>query len=353
MSAQKFSHWLLTAPPWSRTSYYVGELAKECDAAKEGAEILKLRALVCDAGREVRTVSARRLRPRQQCPRLRLPRPEAPDPSANARRPLTRHTRAEKGLKNVAYYETTTATYATANTERTDTSARSRQGAGERSFESRGGASRCPRQSEQRSALPRRCVSGVDVGRMVKFTKDGKFVTTDDNAEISEEMDFIALADQTLVGWIKFNGQGEAPTREMGLLYDGYEMPPRDSLGDIDKSRWEIGLNGQPQDPWQHHVYLVLQSVGTSELFTYVTSSITGRRAIGNLLRHYDRMVKTHPHMYPIVRLKVGGFQHRDERVGWVPTPVIAVIGRKPRDDAAAPNAPAPARSDFNDDIPY
>jgi hypothetical protein len=190
------------------------------------------------------------------------------------------------------------------------------------------------------------------VGRMVKFTKDGKFVTTDDNAEISEETDFIALADQTLVGWIKFNGQGEAPTREMGLLYDGYEMPPRDSLGDIDQSQWEIGLNGQPQDPWQHHVYLVLQSVETSELFTYVTSSITGRRAVGNLLRHYDRMVKQHPHVYPFVRLKVGGFQHRDERVGWVPTPVLAVIGRKPRDDAAAPDKPV-VQPDFNDDIPY
>jgi hypothetical protein len=49
MSAQRFSDWLLTAPPWSRTSYHVGELAKECDAAKEGAEILKLRALVYNA----------------------------------------------------------------------------------------------------------------------------------------------------------------------------------------------------------------------------------------------------------------------------------------------------------------
>jgi hypothetical protein len=49
MSTQKFSDWLLTEPPWSRTSYYVGELAKECDAAKEGAEILKLRALVYNA----------------------------------------------------------------------------------------------------------------------------------------------------------------------------------------------------------------------------------------------------------------------------------------------------------------
>jgi hypothetical protein len=93
-------------------------------------------------------------------------------------------------------------------------------------------------------------------------------------------------------------------------------------------SKWQLGLDGKPADPWQHHVYLVLQRGDTGELFTYVTSSATGRRAIGNLLRHYDRMTRTNPDMFPVVRLKVGGFQHRDERVGWVATPVFAVVGR-------------------------
>jgi hypothetical protein len=190
------------------------------------------------------------------------------------------------------------------------------------------------------------------VGRMVKFAKEGRFITPDDDAEISGETDFIALVDQTLVGWIKFNGQGEAPDREMGLLYDGFIMPARASLGDSDPSKWELGLNGQPADPWQHQICLVLQNVETAELFTYATSSITGRRAIGNLLRHYDRMVKTHPDHYPIVRLKVGGFQHRDDRVGWVPTPVVATIGRKPREDAAAPDKPN-TKADFQDEISF
>jgi hypothetical protein len=31
MSAQKFSDWLTIAPPWSRTSYFIGELASACD----------------------------------------------------------------------------------------------------------------------------------------------------------------------------------------------------------------------------------------------------------------------------------------------------------------------------------
>jgi hypothetical protein len=170
------------------------------------------------------------------------------------------------------------------------------------------------------------------VGRMVKFAKEGEFKTPDDDAAISDDVDFVALTDQTQIGWIKFNGDGEPPDREMGLLYDGFVMQPRSALGDDDQAAWQIGLDGRPADPWQHQINLVLQRGDTAELFTYTTTSITGRRAIGNLLRHYDRMQKTHPDMYPVIRLKVGGFQHRDERVGWVPVPVLAVVGRAPEE---------------------
>jgi len=189
------------------------------------------------------------------------------------------------------------------------------------------------------------------VGRLIKFTKDGVFATTDDGVAISDDVDFVALVDQTLIGWIKFNGEGEPPSRVMGLLYDGFVLPPRHSLGDNDREQWEI-FNGAPQDPWQHTVYLVLERRDeTHELFTFVTSSITGRRAVGNLIRHYDRMQKTDTSAYPIVRLKVGGFQHRDDRIGWIKVPVIAVVGRAPKERAAKPDSSI--GTDLNDEIPY
>jgi hypothetical protein len=189
------------------------------------------------------------------------------------------------------------------------------------------------------------------VGRMIKFGKDGKFITADDDEAVSDDTDFIALCDQTLIGFIRFNGSGNPPDRAMGLLYDGFVMPPRETLGATDVSKWELGLDGKPQDPWQHHIYLVLQRGDSAEMFTYVTSSITGRRAIGNLLRHYDRLQKTHPDMYPVVRLKVGGFQHRDDRVGWVATPMLAVVGRQPKDSAAKPDTSLATQ--MGDEIPF
>jgi hypothetical protein len=96
---------------------------------------------------------------------------------------------------------------------------------------------------------------------------------------------------------------------------------------------------------------MMLQRADTGELFTFVTSSVTGRRAIGTLLRHYDRMQRTHPDQYPVIRLKIGGFQHKDDRVGWVKVPVLAVVGRQAKDDAARPDTSLAA--DMNDSLPF
>jgi hypothetical protein len=97
---------------------------------------------------------------------------------------------------------------------------------------------------------------------------------------------------------------------------------------------------------------LVLQNTKTQELFTFVTSSKTGRRAVGNLLKHYDRTRKTDAAYYPLINLAVGGFSHPDQRVGWVATPVFQVVGRIARADAAKPEELV-RHDEYNDEIPY
>jgi hypothetical protein len=189
------------------------------------------------------------------------------------------------------------------------------------------------------------------VGRLIKFGKEGTFITADDGEPVAEDVDFTVLADQTLIGWLRFHDDDRPPDRVMGLLYDGFRMPARAELGDTDRANWPAGLSGGPEDPWRHHIYLVLQHADTAELYTFVTPSRTGRRAVGNLLRHYDRMQRTHPNELPVVKLKVGGFQHKDERIGWVPTPVFAVVGRAPRDSAVKPDTSTQAQLD--DEIPW
>ena len=136
-----------------------------------------------------------------------------------------------------------------------------------------------------------------------------------------------------------------------GLLYADFVMPARETLGDLNESKWPEGLSGQPADSWQHQVCLVLQSPRTQELFTFATSSQTGRRAVGNLLRHYDRMRHKDPNAYPVVRLKPSGFEHKDERVGWVSVPAFAVMSRIAKNSAAVPDTSIDGR--LNDEIPF
>jgi hypothetical protein len=193
------------------------------------------------------------------------------------------------------------------------------------------------------------CAPGV-VGRLVKF-KYGAYTTADDGAELPADAEYILLADQSLCGWIRFSGTGEAPDRVMGLIYDGFVVPERESLGDLDKTTWEMGLDNEPADPWLHQMCVVLQSSTTCELYTFSTTSRTGRRAVASALKHYDRMSRSHPDTYPVVRLGKGGFKHKDVRVGWVDTPVFVVVGRAPRDSAAKPDTSISAL--LNDEVPH
>lgn len=84
------------------------------------------------------------------------------------------------------------------------------------------------------------------VGRAIRGNKEHVFATADDGEPVPDDVDFTALCDQTMVGLIRFNGEGVPPDQKMGLLYDGFQMPDRAALGDTDPASWELGLDGKP-----------------------------------------------------------------------------------------------------------
>jgi hypothetical protein len=182
---------------------------------------------------------------------------------------------------------------------------------------------------------------GGPSGKLVKFSKDGRFVTTADGEEIEEGRKFVVPHDEVQVGLIKFNGHGEAPDRRMGPLFKGFKVPARSTLGDLDESLWEIGLNGKPADPWQSQIMLPLADIETGELFVFTTTSMTGRRAVGNLIAQCQRLGRTDPDKYLVVALKIGGFDHA--KFGRVKTPAFAIVGKMPKD--------ASKSNDMNDSL--
>jgi hypothetical protein len=190
--------------------------------------------------------------------------------------------------------------------------------------------------------------SGI-VGRLIKFDgKAGRFLFVDNDETVDATEDFTVLADETLVTYVKFQPEG-APLREGGLLYaTDFALPERAALGDLDPRNWEIGLSGKPEDPWKLEMALVLKRPATQELLTFSTMSKTGRRAVGGLLKHFDRLRRSSPGSFPVVRLKPGHYD--DDRFGPVPIPTFPVVGVSPGHTAAIPDTSL--KGDLNDEIP-
>ena len=110
-------------------------------------------------------------------------------------------------------------------------------------------------------------------------------------------------------------------------------------------------MTGRPADPWQFQVLMPMQRVEDGELFVFQTGSITGRRACDNLISACIRMQASEPDYYPVIKLRVSGFQHRNERIGWVKTPAFERVGKSLKADATVTQTSLEA--DLNDDVPW
>jgi hypothetical protein len=188
------------------------------------------------------------------------------------------------------------------------------------------------------------------VGQLVKFNgKEAHYVVVE-TGEIIDNKQFVAAVDETLAGYIRFNGEGQPPDRVQGQPYKGWPKPARATLGDNDPSQWPISpLSGKAEDPWKEQANLVLMDPATGAFYTFATVSKTGLSGVGALLQHYNRMLKHDADSYPIVKLAPSGYS--DKRFGWVNKPVFAIIGRTPKNSAMVPDSSV--ATDMDDSIPY
>ena len=156
-------------------------------------------------------------------------------------------------------------------------------------------------------------------GEMFKFDgKGGCYKKISDGTVVPEGTQFIVVYPRTQVGWIKFQGKGQQPVRKMGAIFDGFTPATRESSGDTDESLWDRDLNGRPQDPWVQQILLPMQNVATEELMIFVAASLTTRSEADALIGQCERMRRTEPNDYPIIKLAISGFNHKDPRVGWI-----------------------------------
>jgi hypothetical protein len=188
----------------------------------------------------------------------------------------------------------------------------------------------------------------------LRFTKFGEWRYGMDDDELPRGTRLVAHMLSLVVGWQKWVDSRPAEA-VMGLIAEGYEPPPRASLGDNDKELWDSFDDGQPKDPWQFTNQLILSDPVDRELFTFSTSSRGGLTAIGELSKLFSNHMRIKPDEMPIVALKVGSYLHPIksrgeirfpifEEVGWVKASELPAVNSGGSPEALpAPEEPPPA----------
>ena len=186
------------------------------------------------------------------------------------------------------------------------------------------------------------------VGRMLKFI-DGRF-TVDKTETLPANTTLVAVSAVTV--WVHWENNRPVEHR---VTQPGQSHPYRDDLPDQDQTRWPLGLNNEPSDPWRDTRYLHLIDPNTGADFTFISDSFGGRRAVGDLKQQIANVRSAHPAAVPLVQLASTMMK---TRFGQKPRPDFKIVGwRGKQDDVAATRAGKvaviPGGDDMDDDIPF
>src|SRR5262249_19126014 len=135
-------------------------------------------------------------------------------------------------------------------------------------------------------------------GTLLKYS-EGKWTKGKEGIEVEEDISLVALA--TAAGCVKWH-DGKPVEYRMREL--GKKLPERDELGDLDKTKWELGPDGQPKDPWQNTRFVYFVDPVSAEAYTFVTASWGGRQAVNDLAEQIRRGRDRRPGASPLVELR-------------------------------------------------
>jgi hypothetical protein len=162
------------------------------------------------------------------------------------------------------------------------------------------------------------------VGDLLKFSK-GEYLAGVDGYEVTIGTELAAIMDSLVTGWVKWVGGARVDQRSGPI--QNFQPPQRHELGDDDQDTWDLDDEGRPKDPWQFENRIVLVGVDDDQsLYTFTTSSRGGLSAIGELAKAYGHRLHSHPNEYPVVRLGVGSYAHRNRSFGRIKFPNFEII---------------------------
>jgi hypothetical protein len=158
------------------------------------------------------------------------------------------------------------------------------------------------------------------IGKMVKFTNDGKFVV-DKTTGISPETTLVAVG--CITAWVHWVDGNAAEHR---ITEEGQIHPDKEDMPDRDESLWPPSpFTDGREDPWKDTRYLHLVNPQTGADFTFTTDTHGGRRAVSDLKSQIRNVRAAHPGALPIIQLR--STMMPSKRFGPKPRPEFVVVG--------------------------
>ena len=143
----------------------------------------------------------------------------------------------------------------------------------------------------------------VGVLKMLKFRKGDYFC---DNQEVERGTQMIAHVMGWVRQWVKFVDRRPVDRRTYHVM-KGERAPERDQMPDNDeeaRKNWPI-VDGKPQDPWSLQNLLPMENLETGERYIFVTATVGGGKAVGDLIDTYVAQRKRNRALgLPLIRLQ-------------------------------------------------
>jgi hypothetical protein len=181
------------------------------------------------------------------------------------------------------------------------------------------------------------------VGDLIFFRKS-VWTRGEDKKPVLPTARFACVMTELSRGYVKWFDKRTVDFR-LGRIVDGFKVPTRNELGDLDVEKWECDFNGEPRDPWVATMRLILIDMATREPVTFTTSSYGGRGALAKLCKVYDQGRCDHPDCWPVVKLEAETYNHRD--FGMISKPSFVVVDWAPADSETGVKSNAQLEDEF------
>ncbi len=195
---------------------------------------------------------------------------------------------------------------------------------------------------------------GGSGGRLFAFNgSTGIYRTIDDGVEMPTGTKFVALLHETRKGYIRFNDDGP-PDVHMVRIDENAEVPARETLGDNDRSKWPVSLNGDKEDPWKPQYAIPMQRHDAGgELYVYIARGVVAMKSAGDLLGRWRYHPKRAAGLIPVIRIESGTYPSK-RFDGRKPKPLLEIDEWVTRTGEAPPAIAKPSLSEeFNDNIDF